>query len=61
MEVATTMEERLALIRKIAKRKGPKIRVRMKMSKPKIDDGNLDGKSVARKIRARKLRFSSHT
>jgi outer membrane biosynthesis protein TonB len=44
---------------KIAKRKGPKIRVRMKMSKPKIDDGNLDGKSVARKIRARKRAFQA--
>ena len=31
----------------------------MKMSKPKIDDGNLDGKSVARKIRARKRAFQA--
>jgi outer membrane biosynthesis protein TonB len=44
---------------KIKKRVGPKIRVRMKMSKPKIDDGNLDGKSVARKIRARKRAFQA--
>ncbi len=44
---------------KIEKRKGPKIRVRMKMSKPKIDDGELDGKSVARKIRARKRAFQA--
>ena len=44
---------------KIKKRAGPRIRVRMKMSKPKIDDGNLDGKSVARKIRARKRAFQA--
>jgi outer membrane biosynthesis protein TonB len=44
---------------KIAKRKGPKIRVKMKLSKPKIDDGELDGKSVARKIRARRRAFQA--
>ncbi|MDE0881735.1 MAG: AgmX/PglI C-terminal domain-containing protein [Myxococcota bacterium] len=44
---------------KIGKRKGPRIRVRMTMSKPKIDDGELDGKSVARKIRARKRAFQA--
>ncbi len=44
---------------KIKKRAGPRIRVRMKMSKPQIDDGALDGKSVARKIRARKRAFQA--
>jgi outer membrane biosynthesis protein TonB len=44
---------------KIAKRRGPRIRVKMKMSKPQIDDGDLDPSSVARKIRARRRAFQA--